>query len=83
MAFDVLHEGHIRLLETAKEHGHVVVGLLTDAAISSVKRFSPAGVTTKDYRPTAPARRFSRDAGYLRLCPEPRVVKARCRRTQR
>ncbi|MEC8052705.1 MAG: phosphoenolpyruvate mutase [Myxococcota bacterium] len=39
MAFDVLHEGHIRLLETAKEHGHVVVGLLTDAAISSVKRF--------------------------------------------
>ena len=39
MAFDVLHEGHIRLLETAKQHGHVVVGLLTDAAISSVKRF--------------------------------------------
>jgi len=47
MAFDVLHEGHIKLLERAKEHGHVVVGLLADAAISSVKRFPHLPVTQR------------------------------------
>ena len=38
MAADYLHIGHINLINTAKEYGDVVIGLLTDEAISSYKR---------------------------------------------
>ena len=38
MAADVLHSGHISLLEFASQFGDVVVGLLTDDAIASYKR---------------------------------------------
>lgn len=38
MAADVLHSGHISLLEFASQFGDVVVGLLTDEAITSYKR---------------------------------------------
>jgi phosphoenolpyruvate phosphomutase len=38
LAADLLHEGHINILKKAAQHGNVVVGLLTDEAISSYKK---------------------------------------------
>ena len=37
LSADILHEGHINILKTANKYGKVVVGLLTDKAISSYK----------------------------------------------
>lgn len=37
MSADILHHGHLNILEIAKEKGNVIVGLLTDEAISSYK----------------------------------------------
>ena len=37
MACDLIHEGHINILENASRHGDVVVGLLTDKAIGTYK----------------------------------------------
>ena len=36
---DVLHEGHINILKIAKKYGKVIVGLLTDEAVASYKKF--------------------------------------------
>ena len=41
---DVLHEGHINILKKAAQYGEVVVGLLTDRAISSYKSLSICSV---------------------------------------
>lgn len=38
MSADLLHPGHLNILETAANYGEVVVGLLTDGAIASYKR---------------------------------------------
>ena len=38
MCADVIHKGHINITEKAKEHGIVIVGLLSDEAIASYKR---------------------------------------------
>lgn len=38
MSTDVLHHGHINVIETARKLGEVTVGLLTDKAIASFKR---------------------------------------------
>ena len=38
LSVDVLHHGHINLINHAKKYGKVIVGLLTDNAISSQKR---------------------------------------------
>lgn len=38
MSADLIHPGHLNILKTAREHGQVVVGLLTDKAIASYKR---------------------------------------------
>ena len=38
MAADILHEGHINILQNAKKFGKIVVGLLTDEAIVTYKR---------------------------------------------
>ena len=38
MSTDVLHHGHINVIETARKLGEVTVGLLTDKAIASYKR---------------------------------------------
>jgi len=38
MCCDVLHHGHINIIETARELGEVTIGLLTDKAITSYKR---------------------------------------------
>ena len=37
LSADILHEGHINILKTAKKFGNVIVGLLTDQAIASYK----------------------------------------------
>jgi phosphoenolpyruvate phosphomutase / 2-hydroxyethylphosphonate cytidylyltransferase len=37
LAADILHEGHINILNIAKNHGKVIVGLLTDEAIATYK----------------------------------------------
>ena len=39
LAADILHEGHIEILKAASRLGRVTVGLLTDTAISSYKKF--------------------------------------------
>lgn len=39
LAADVLHEGHINILKIANNLGEVTVGLLTDEAIASYKKF--------------------------------------------
>jgi phosphoenolpyruvate phosphomutase len=39
LAADILHEGHINLLKFASKYGKVIVGLLTDKAIASYKKF--------------------------------------------
>ena len=38
MAADILHFGHVNIIQTGARHGRVVVGLLTDEAIQSYKR---------------------------------------------
>ena len=35
--FDLLHYGHVKLLEFCKSHGHVIVGLNSDSSISRLK----------------------------------------------
>ena len=37
LSADIMHKGHINILKTAKKYGDVIVGLLTDEAISSYK----------------------------------------------
>ena len=37
LAVDILHEGHINIIKTAKKFGKVIVGLLTDKAIAEYK----------------------------------------------
>ena len=37
MAADIIHDGHISLLKKANKYGDVIVGLLTDKAISTYK----------------------------------------------
>jgi len=39
MSADLLHPGHINILTEAAKLGEVTVGLLTDSAIASYKRF--------------------------------------------
>lgn len=38
MSADLIHPGHINIINIASQHGHVVVGVLTDEAIASYKR---------------------------------------------
>tara|TARA_B110000971_G_scaffold118609_1_gene121489 strand:- start:78 stop:284 length:207 start_codon:yes stop_codon:yes gene_type:complete len=38
MACDILHSAHINILKKAEKYGKVIVGLLTDKAISEYKK---------------------------------------------
>jgi phosphoenolpyruvate mutase len=38
MTVDILHHGHINIIERAREYGDVMIGLLTDAAVANHKR---------------------------------------------
>ena len=37
LSADIMHKGHINILKKAKKYGDVIVGLLTDKAISTYK----------------------------------------------
>ena len=38
MSADLIHHGHLNIINQAKQHGDVILGLLTDKAIASYKR---------------------------------------------
>ncbi|ESS74082.1 phosphonopyruvate hydrolase PphA [Methyloglobulus morosus KoM1] len=38
MTVDILHHGHVNIIEKAREYGDVIVGLLTDSAVADHKR---------------------------------------------
>ena len=38
LAVDLIHPGHLNIINEAKKYGEVVIGLLTDSAIASYKR---------------------------------------------
>ena len=38
LSADFIHHGHLNIIEEARKHGDVIVGLLTDKAIASYKR---------------------------------------------
>jgi len=38
MTIDILHHGHINIIEHARQYGDVMIGLLTDAAVADHKR---------------------------------------------
>ena len=38
MSTDIVHHGHIKIIEKARELGEVTIGLLTDEAIATYKR---------------------------------------------
>ena len=38
MTIDILHHGHINIIEHARQYGDVMIGLLTDAAVANHKR---------------------------------------------
>ena len=48
LAADILHEGHINILRTAYELGDVTIGLLTDSAISTYKKFPHLNYKQRD-----------------------------------
>ena len=35
---DILHHGHINLVEKARKYGEIIIGLLTDEAVADHKR---------------------------------------------
>lgn len=41
---DIIHEGHINIIDEARKHGEVIIGLLTDEVISSYKRYPLLGL---------------------------------------
>ena len=38
MTIDILHHGHINIIEQARQYGDLIIGLLTDAAVADHKR---------------------------------------------
>jgi phosphoenolpyruvate phosphomutase len=38
MSADLVHPGHLNIINEAKKYGEVIIGLLTDEAIASYKR---------------------------------------------
>ena len=38
MSADLIHPGHLNIINQAKQYGDVIIGLLTDRAIASYKR---------------------------------------------
>ena len=47
LSADVIHHGHINLINNAKKYGSLVVELLTDKAIASFKKNAFAELSTK------------------------------------
>ena len=51
MAIDILHTGHINVIEEARKLGEVTIGLLTDEAIINYKKL-PLFEFEKRFHPT-------------------------------
>ena len=43
LAVDILHSGHLNIINTAKKYGEVVIGLLSDSAIAEYKNIPSLG----------------------------------------
>jgi phosphoenolpyruvate phosphomutase / 2-hydroxyethylphosphonate cytidylyltransferase len=43
MTVDILHHGHINIIERARQYGDVIIGLLTDEAVADYKRLPYLG----------------------------------------
>ena len=43
LAVDILHSGHLNIINTAKKYGEVVIGLLSDGAIAEYKNIPSLG----------------------------------------
>ena len=39
MSADIIHKGHLNIIDNARKYGDITLGLLTDRAIASYKRF--------------------------------------------
>ena len=39
MSVDILHEGHLNIINKAKKYGDIIIGLFTDSAIAEYKSF--------------------------------------------
>ena len=52
LSADLVHPGHLNIINEAKKHGRVIVGLLTDRAIASYKRlpFCPTNSARSSWR---------------------------------
>lgn len=44
---DVIHEGHLNIINVAKQYGEVIVGVLTDEALIKFNRFPTVGFETR------------------------------------
>ena len=49
LSADVLHEGHINIIKTASKYGYLIIGLLTDEAISSYRRLPHLNYKQREY----------------------------------
>lgn len=47
MSADIIHHGHINLIERASKLGEITIGVLSDEAIASYKRFPLLGLTER------------------------------------
>lgn len=47
MSADIIHHGHINLIEQASKLGEITIGVLSDEAIASYKRFPLLGLTER------------------------------------
>ena len=47
LAVDILHSGHLNIIAKAKKYGKVVIGLLSDSAISEYKNIFNSSIAEK------------------------------------
>ena len=72
MSVDIIHHGHLNIINEAKKLGKVIIGLLTDEAIASYKRL-PFIPFNQRKNIIESIKGFSRDA---RLCTKSKKNKA-------
>ena len=48
MSADVIHDGHINIIEEGSKYGDLIIGLLTDEAITSYKRIPLLNYETRE-----------------------------------
>ena len=84
MSADLIHPGHLNIINTARELGEVTVGLLTDQAIASYKRLPFLSFEQRKVIVEQPqGRRTGHSAGDARLRSQPAHAASRLRRARR